>query len=353
MAWFPTDPHSVTPAWLSHVLGADVRACRLEQIGIGIGILARVFRVHLDGTGVPDSVVVKLPSLDEKAFALCADLDFYLCEAHFYKDVGIANPLRPARPYFTAFDPVTHDFVLVLEDLGHLRVNDQIGGCSAEDAEVIVDAIAGHHAYWWESERFASMTWLKQFEDPRYAEVIAANFEAAWPVVLDQFGDELSPSIRAFGQRFPALVAWYASEIACPPATFLHGDLRLDQFFFAVEPSDPPVTALDWQLSSIGRGAYDLAYFLSQSLATDTRRSCEEDLIARYAERLSERGIDYAADELNRDCRLTTAWCFAYPVIGTGRIEPANDRQVDLLRAMLRGSVAAIEDHDALALRPD
>lgn len=148
-------------------------------------------------------------------------------------------------------------------------------------------------------------------------------------------------------------MAWYASEIACPPATFLHGDLRLDQFFFAVEPSDPPVTALDWQLSSIGRGAYDLAYFLSQSLATDTRRSCEEDLIARYAERLSERGIDYAADELNRDCRLTTAWCFAYPVIGTGRIEPANDRQVDLLRAMLRGSVAAIEDHDALALRPD
>ena len=125
------------------------------------------------------------------------------CARRIYQDVGVANPLRPARPYFTAFDPVTHDFVPVLEDLGHLRVNDQIGGCSAEDAEVIVDAIAGHHAYWWESERFASMTWLKQFEDPRYADVIAANFEAAWPVVLDQFGDELSPSIRAFGQRFP------------------------------------------------------------------------------------------------------------------------------------------------------
>lgn len=353
MAWFPTDPHSVTPAWLSHVLGADVRACRLEQIGIGVGILGRVYRVHLDGTGVPDSVVIKLPTLDDKALALCEDLDFYLTEAHFYDEVGLANPLRPARPHFTGFDPVTHDFILVLEDLRHLRVNDQIVGCTVSDAEVIVDAIAGHHAYWWESERFASLKWLKQFADPRYADVIAANVKAAWPVVLEQFADELSPAIKAFGQRLPELIDWYASEIARPPGTFLHGDLRLDQMFFGMQPKDPPVTALDWQLCSIGRGAYDLAYFLSQSLTTRTRRSCENSLIERYAERLAERGIHYSAAELNRDYRLATAWCFTYPVIGTGRIEAANDRQVDLLRAMLRGSVAAIEDHDALAVRPD
>jgi hypothetical protein len=37
MAMFPTDPSSVTAAWLSEVLGADVQECRLEQIGIGVG----------------------------------------------------------------------------------------------------------------------------------------------------------------------------------------------------------------------------------------------------------------------------------------------------------------------------
>jgi aminoglycoside phosphotransferase (APT) family kinase protein len=197
------------------------------------------------------------------------------------------------------------------------------------------------------------MPWLKQFKDPRYARVIAANFAASWPVVIDRFGDDLSPAIRAFGERFPSLVGWYASEFNRPPSTFLHGDLRLDQLFFAVEPDDPPMTALDWQISSIGRGAYDLAYFLSQSLTTEKRRGCEKDLVARYAERLSERGIDYATEELNRDYRLTAAWCFAYPVIGVGRFDVANDRQNELLRVMLNGAAAAIEDHDALAVRPD
>ena len=77
MAWFPTDPHSVTAEWLSEVLNADVRNCRLEQIGIGVGILGRVYRVYLEGAGVPDSVVVKLPTLDERGTALAQDMDFY------------------------------------------------------------------------------------------------------------------------------------------------------------------------------------------------------------------------------------------------------------------------------------
>ena len=34
------------------------------------------------------------------------------------------------------------------------------------------------------------------------------------------------------------------------------------------------------------------------------------------------------------DYRLTTAWCFAYPVIGAGQADIANDRQLELLRAM-------------------
>lgn len=351
--WFPTDPQSVTAGWLSEVLNADVRACRLEQIGIGIGILGRVFRVHLEGTGVPDSVVVKLPTLDERGVAFCEELDLYLSEARFYQEVGLSNPLRPARAYFTAFDPQTHEFILVLEDLGHLRVDDQIVGCSVADAEIVVDSLADHQAYWWESGRLETLTWLKQMSDPRYAPAIAANFRAAWPVVLERFAGELSPTIRAFGERFPSLVGWYAAEFNRPPCTFIHGDLRLDQLFFAVKDDDPPVTVLDWQISSIGRGAYDLAYFLSQSLTTDTRRGCEQDLIARYAERLREAGIDYGTVELHRDYRLTTAWCFTYPVIGAGRFDVANDRQVDLLRVMLHGAAAAIEDNDALALRPD
>ena len=165
MAMFPTDPSSVSAAWLSEILGADVRECRLEQIGIGVGLLGRLYRAHLEGgPDVPSSVVVKLPMLDTQVRSeICEDLEFYLREVRFYQEIGLANPLRPARLYFAAFDETTHDFVLVLEDLGRLRVADQIVGCTTADAETVIDAIARHHAYWWESDRLASLPWLKTY----------------------------------------------------------------------------------------------------------------------------------------------------------------------------------------------
>jgi hypothetical protein len=81
-------------------------------------------------------VIVKFPLLNSQArSAICEDLELYLREMRFYQEIGLANPLRPARPYLAAFDETTHDFVLVLEDLGRLRcVADQIVGCPAADA---------------------------------------------------------------------------------------------------------------------------------------------------------------------------------------------------------------------------
>jgi hypothetical protein len=355
MAKFPVDPLSVTAAWLSEVLGADVRECRLEQIGIGVGLLGRLYRAHLEGgPDVPTSVVVKLPIVDTQVRStLCKDFEVYLREVRFYQEIGVADPLPPASPYFAAFDETTHDFVLVLEDLGRLRLADQIVGCTAADAETVIDSIGRHHAYWWESDRFAALPWLKTFSTPPFPAVLAGNFEAAWPPFLAGVGSDLSPALLAFGERFPALVPWFWEELSRPPHTLLHGDLRLDQLFFAVEADDPPVTALDWQITSKGRAAYDVAYFLSQSLATETRRSCEGRLIERYSECLAAHKVDYPRDELRRDYRLTTAWCFIYPVIAAGRIDPANDRQLELLHTILDRAAMAIEDHDALSLRPD
>lgn len=355
MAGFPVDPSAVSAAWLSKVLGAGVREFRLEQIAIGIGLLGRSYRAHLVGDpDAPTSVVLKFPTSDVLArVAVCENLELYLSEVRFYQEIGPASLLPPARCYFAGFDERTHDFLLVLEDLGGKRVADQILGCTVADAEVVVDAIAGLHAHWWESSRFASLPWLKTFSTPVFLAGLTANFEAAWPLFLQRVGPDLSPSMLAFGERFATLMPWFLQELNRPPHTLLHGDLRLDQMFFGVEPDDPAVTALDWQLTQKGRGAYDLAYFLTQSLDADTRRSCETQLIERYSERLAERGVDYPRDQLRRDYRITTAWCFAYPVVAAGRIDIANDRQLRLLRAIIDNAVAAIEDHDALALRPD
>lgn len=355
MPTIPVDPQSITPEWLSEVLEAEVRVCKLEQFAIGVGLLGRLYRAHLDGEpDVPPTVVVKLPTLDTTArIHLCEDLEFYRREVRFYQEIGVANPLRPARPYFAAFDEATHDFVLVLEDLGRLRSVDQLAGCSAADAETVIDAIAGHHAYWWDSDRLEALPWLKAHTTPPYPEVIITNYRAAWTKYVERLGSGLAPAVRDFGDRFATLVPWFLDEIVRPPQTFLHGDLRLDQMFFASSVGDPPVTVLDWQVTTKGRGAYDVGYFLTQSLTPDTRRAREEDLLARYRERLAEHGIDYPADQLRHDYRIAAAWCFLYPVMAEGRIEVVNDRNQRLARTMLGRAVAALEDHDAFSLGPD
>src|SRR6478735_250137 len=163
MPSIPADPSSITAEWLSEVLDSDVQSCKVEQIAIGVGLLGRLFRVHLDGgPEVPATVIVKLPTLDVTARVnLCEAAEFYLREVHFYQEVGLGNPLQPARPYYAAFDDATHDFVLVLEDLGQLRNADQIVGCSVPDAETVIDGIASHHAHWWDNDRLASLAWLK------------------------------------------------------------------------------------------------------------------------------------------------------------------------------------------------
>jgi hypothetical protein len=355
MPLIPDDPSAITASWLSEVLEADVSACKVEQIAIGVGLLGRLFRVHLEGgTDVPETVVVKLPTLDVTARVnLCEELECYLREVRFYLEIGTANPLPPARPYFAAFNENTHDFVLVLEDLARLRNADQLIGCNAGDAETVIDALARHHGHWWDNDRLSSLHWLKPFTAPPFTDVIVDNYRAAWPKFLEITGSDLSPPMRRFGERFASLMPWLIGEFSRGPLTFLHGDPRLDQLFFAVEDGDPPVTALDWQITARGRGAWDVSYFLTQSLTPETRRDVEDELITRYSRRLAEHGIDYPSAELRRDYRLTTAWCFIYPVMASGRIEIVNERNMDLARTMLSRSVAAIEDHDCLSLRPD
>jgi hypothetical protein len=355
MPFIPSGPSSLTADWFSEVLDADVQACKVEQIAIGVGLLGRLFRVHLDGgPGVPETVVVKLPTLDVTArTAICEELDFYPREVAFYQQIGLANPLPPARPHYAAVDEATHDFVLVLEDLGRLRNADQNIGCSLADAETLIDAVAYHQAYWWDNKRLASVPFLKSYGTPPFSTVVVGAYEAAWPVFVERIGYDMPPALRAYGERLPSLMPWYLAEVSRPPNTFLHGDLRLDQLFFAVNPTDAPVRVLDWQLCAKGRGAFDLAYFLSQSLPVETRRSHEHDLLGRYAERLAERGVDYSPEQILHDYRLTTAWCFVYPVIATGRIGLANERQLALLRTMYEGAATAIEDLNALTLQPD
>lgn len=350
---FPREPEQITSEWVSSALGTDATVGGIEQIGIGVGLLGRLYRVALSGNGVPSSVIVKLPTLDEGArMNVVEPLNFYEKEVRFYQQAAEETPVGTPRAYVADHDAASGDFVLVLEDLSGRRMEDQVAGCKGADAEKAVDAMAGLHAFWWGGRRFETMPWLPFYSDPPYPQVIAGMYKQSWPAALELFGSRLSESYRDYGERFVDLVPWFVEQASRGPFTLCHGDFRLDNVFFGTRDTDPPVTLVDWQICFRGRGAYDLGYFLSQSLATDELRACGPALLDRYEEKLAAGGVEYPAGELKHDYARTIAWCFIYPVVSAGQIEFTNERQRELVVGMLDRAVAAIEETDALALLP-
>ena len=353
MPQFPHQPEDITADWLAEKVGAPVTDFQLEQIGVGVGLLGRLYRVTLTGDATtPSTVVAKFPTLDEGARAnVTTPLGFYANEINFYNEAAALTPIVTAKAYAAEFDDGSGDFVLLIEDLCDRRSADQNVGCAVADAEVAVDALATMHAHWWNSD-FAEMPWVKRYTEPPYPQVLQGMFMQSWPIAVEALGGAMPDSIRAFGDRFPELIPWFLSEASQPPHTLCHGDFRLDNLFFAEQPTQAPVTVLDWQICFRGNGAYDLAYFVSQSLSTDDRRSSEKSLIDQYLGVLKTKSIDVDRAQFEEAYARTVAYCFIYSVAAAGQIEVTNERHLALLHMMFDRSVAAILDWDALAALP-
>ena len=353
MAEVPLRPEAVTTEWLTDVLGAEVKSFSSEQIGLGVGLLGRLYRLTLETNGdAPRSVIAKFPTLDENArMNVIEPMNFYEKEIRFYEQAAKDTPIGTPRVYCAHFDRESRDFVLLLEDLSDRRMEDQVVGCGSTDASTAIDTLIELHAHWWESPRLDTLSWLPRLEDPPYPQVIAGMFKQAWPVALEILGERMGETYKDYGDRYADLVAWFCEMGTRPPVTFVHGDYRLDNLFFA-NGHQQPLTVVDWQLSFRGRAGYDLGYFLSQSLATAERRGCEKELMSTYHDGLTSRGVDYPRDEFEQDYRRTVAFCFCYPVISAGQIEFTNERHRALINDMLDRSIRAIEDNRALEILP-
>ncbi len=248
--------------------------------------------------------------------------------------------------YYSDHDAETDAFVLLLSDLSDRRTVDQLVGCTREEIELAVDRLADFHAGFWNDESLVDNGWLRALCDQPFPDAIGMSFEQSWGPMQEMFGDELTPAVRQFGDRFTELLPSMVARLSEPPFTLSHGDYRADNFFFG---DDDDLVVCDWQLIDRSRGGRDLAYVLSQSVTPELRAQLDRSLVERYSARLSSHGIaDYDSEAVSEDYRLATAFALAYPVVAGGSLDLANDRATDLARGMLRRGVAAIEAIGAL-----
>lgn len=292
-------PEQVTPQWLTDVLreagalSVDSRVVGFDATPIGTGqVGANVrFALSYDGDPGPSTVVCKFASADPDSAAAGVSTLTYETEVAFYRH--LADSVEVSRPhcYFADLEHGTANVVIVLEDLAPAEQGDQIAGCTAEQAELVMDEAAKLHAPRWDDPTLADMPWLNR---PPSGGTVLLLF---WDGFLARYRDTLAPETIAEGQRLVGAVAALQDLRPLVP-TAIHGDFRLDNMLFD-ESGTRPVTVVDWQTVHIGSGPQDVAYFIGNAFAdVADRREHQERLVRTYHERLVERGVKgYTFDE--------------------------------------------------------
>lgn len=343
----PRTVEEITAGWLAEVLGTDVGTITVEPVGLGIGLMGLLYRVRSDVDGVPP-VIVKLATTEPGSRQVAEAFRFYEKEARFYTELASEVPVATPRVFAARWDPATGDVVLVLEDLSDARAIDQLTGATAEEAATLVSALGDLHAAWWESPRFGTLGWLPRLCDPPFPQGLAQSTAQAGPRFAELFGARLPRRLTDLPERMPAAVGPLMEQLSEAPVTLNHGDWRLDNFFFR---GGSPVV-IDWQICMKASGAYDLGYFMSQSLDPEVRRAHGEDLVDLYMERLTAAGVRFDPTGLRTQHRRAVLLTFVYPLVSGGQAELVNDRATELVEIMVDRCVSAIVDLDADELMP-
>jgi hypothetical protein len=340
----PSSIDDVTPQWLTEVLdGATVTEVRAERIAEDTGFSALLYRLHLTGTAVPSTVIVKLAAQSEARGAMEL-LGGYKRELSFYRWVAGHAPIDTPHVYAARLADGSADFVLVLEDLHDWDNADHLAGLSVDRARLCIGQLAGLHAWSVDSANAHALEPFPSLDTPIARDLFLPVFAPAWQVYLDKSSVPVPSGVARFAERF-AEHAPKALDALTERSMLLHGDIRADNMFFA----GCRVKLVDFQMAVRGAGAADIGYLVSQGLPTDVRRGHDEELVREYLECLAGHGItDYSFDDAWRHYRFAVAYLMLLPVIiliGWDRL-PEHSRALCL--KLTERAVATIDDIDAL-----
>lgn len=350
----PKTLDDVTAEWLTRVLrrsgaideSTTVASLVAEPFQVGVGLVGKLARLELtyDGGSGPASLVVKYPIDIESQLAMAHAMNFYAREVRFYTELAAVSDLRTAQVHASMIDDDQH-FMIVMEDLSHLRQGDRINGMTWDEAEAAVRALARFHAGWHESDRLDELSecWLA-VDNPLYSVVLPQIFTAGWGSCQENAADLLTDEVIAFGNDFNDLMPAAQARFMTAP-TLIHADYRADNLF--VDDNGDIVT-VDFQIAGVGNGVYDLAYFVSQSLEPEVRRGRERELIQLYIDTLATHGVHRDPEVVWVDFQVALAFFLLYGVASFVEFGNLPGEGQSVLTTLLRRCVSAIVDTDAI-----
>lgn len=285
-------------------VGASNRVTSVSARSIGTGQVGDNVRFQLvwaePDQSVPETVVGKFPSRSETSRSTAVAVGTYVREIGFYRDLQHQVRIRTPHVHHVGWDPDTHDFVVMMEDIRPAEQGDQLAGCGLTRAELVVDQAVGLHApTWGRVAEFSRFEWLQQ-PDRERADMLEAMYSMCAPGFVSRYRSRLDDEdlalaevlIGHYPQIFEATSVWAArNQGHC----VVHADYRLDNILFGSPLASPAVTVVDWQTVTIGIGPADIAYFCGAGLLPDERAVHERALVGRYAAGLRNAGIELTA----------------------------------------------------------
>lgn len=352
------EPGRIDAAWMSAALragGVEAAIAGVTLSPVGTGQIADTFRLAIDyrgarPPGAPATLVGKFPSTDAGSRAAARHFDIYRAEALFYRHLAASARMRVPHPWLVLFDDSSHDFVVLLEDLGGLRCGDQMRGCTLDEARAVTVEAARLHASHWNDPALLAADWIKRPAEA-WGFYTTAQIEELWPRFEARFRARLDGEVFAVAERLArGFAAWSAPRAR--PRAITHNDLRPDNILFATAAGQPPLVVVDWQTMTFGTAATDLAYFLGGALPWETRRAHEPALLRRYHEELLAGGVTgYDFDDFMTDYRHM-AYVGAVMAIGSSTLVKQTERGDAMFMAMLRGAAHHVIDLGALDILP-
>jgi len=349
----------VDAKWLTAVLrtsGAidtvtEIASMEVEPFAVGAGLLSLLYRAvpAYSGGGGPVSVIIKFPTDIPTQRGIADSLGFYPREIRFYRELAPHSPVRTPVVHAAMIAEDSTDFVVVMEDLSDRTTPDQRVGATWEQTLASIDAMAALHAKWHEHPELEQLVnTFPPMLNPGYLHGLPPIFEAGWVNAQVHGADYLTPELVLFGDQYGENLEFMLTT-ANTPTTLVHGDWRLDNLFF----DGDDVMVIDFQISGLASGVYDLAYFVSQSIAPAVRAGRESALLDRYVEQLAANGVVRDRDEVEHQFKVAVAQCFIYGVANFPSYDDLPERSQELVKLLLGRSAQAIVDFDALSAFPE
>jgi hypothetical protein len=298
-ASFPIRIEELSRELLSETFGSEVVDFESIRIGADRGMLGMIYRLDLtfvEPTSAPTTVVAKFASQRPESLASAKRGGTHRREMNCYAKVLPETPVTSPAVHAVHFDPDTCQYMLIQEYVAADTSIDQIEGLDVERARMVLKQLARLHSYWWNSPRLAEFDWLPPIDSPDRRTNLRHIAKNGWEQLITTGVDSLTPSERQFGQQLPDRIDLALQNLATHTPTLLHGDLRTDNLLYDL--ARPRVVLVDWQGVGSGPPSFDLAYFLTQSMSTESRRRHQEQLIQTYVEEMSRLGCPATRTEL-------------------------------------------------------